>query len=284
MVYFIVNPHAGNKSNRYHNQIINYLEKIPNSRILETEYAGHAQSLINSVINKAPERIIAIGGDGTINEIGQVLKGSGIPMGIIPMGSGNGLARHLGIPMHFKKALRIALTGQPIEIDVLNWNEKTFFCTAGVGFDAVVAKKFATLKGRGLINYIRATLTSIFKYKSIQVQIENEPTEFVFSLTFANANQFGNNAYISPNSNLQDALFEVIKVKKGPILQICQLGISLFLKRIHSHALVRISSCNSLHIRIPDGTPFHLDGESLISNESNIHIRLDEKKLKIISN
>ena len=93
MVYFIYNPNAGNKSNRYRQKLINTLQKIPNSKILITEYANHANEIIQDIIPLNPSRIICVGGDGTVNEIGNALKGTGIPMGFIPLGSGNGLAR-----------------------------------------------------------------------------------------------------------------------------------------------------------------------------------------------
>ena len=282
MVYFIYNPNAGNKSNRYRQELINRIEKIPNSTLYLTERPNHAKEIIRQLIPNQPEKIIAIGGDGTVNEIGNALKGTGIPMGILPLGSGNGLARHLNIPLSFKKSLKKALDGNAIDIDVLSWNDRPFFCTAGIGFDAQVAALFHQGQGRGFINYIKSTLIALTKFKGTEIALNNAPKQFYFSITIANANQFGNNAFISPFSNLQDALFEVVKIKKGNLFQIAQLGISLFLKNIQKHQLVEIQQTKTLEITAPIGTFYHIDGESLQTESENISIELLSSKLKVI--
>jgi len=282
MVYFIYNPNAGNKSNRYRQKLINTLQKIPNSKILITEYANHANEIIQDIIPLNPSRIICVGGDGTVNEIGNALKGTGIPMGFIPLGSGNGLARHLGIPMKTSKALKIALNGTQDSIDILTWNERAFFCTAGIGFDAYVANEFQHGKRRGFLNYVKSSIKSLFTYQSIEIEIQNQFPAAYFSLTIANANQFGNNAYISPYSNLQDALFEVVKIKKGNFWQIYQLGISLFSKKIHTHKLVEIEQVNSYSLKVAKGTKYHLDGESLQNELEEIKINLFPGQLEVI--
>jgi diacylglycerol kinase (ATP) len=282
MVYFIYNPNAGNKSNIYRQKLINTLQKIPNSQLLLTEYPNHAEEIIKSILPSNPHRIIAIGGDGTINEIGNALKGSKVPMGIIPLGSGNGLARHLGIPMKTKRAIKIALQGEASYIDVLAWNKRAFFCTAGIGFDAYVAALFHAGTGRGLLNYIKASFRAFRSYNPTEIKVGTDATQNYFSLTIANANQFGNNAYISPISNLQDALFEIVKIKNGNLWQKAQLGISLFSKRIHQHALVEVIQAKSIQVQCPLGIYYHLDGESLQTQTQVIDIELLPEKLLVI--
>jgi diacylglycerol kinase (ATP) len=283
MIYFILNPNSGNKSNRYRAGILEKLQKIPKSQLYITEYPGHAKEITQQIMaHQDITCIVAIGGDGTVNEIGACLKGTNVIMGIIPLGSGNGLARHLGISMKFEHALESIFNGQSITIDTLTWNEKPFFCTAGIGFDAEVARNFAKGKERGLANYIRASLQTLLSYKPTNLILENEVKEELFSLTFANANQYGNNAFISPNSNIQDAQFEVVKIKNGNYWQLGQLGISLFLKRIQTHSVVEINSTNSFKLKAPMGTAFHLDGESLQTTEELVQINILPKSLKII--
>lgn len=282
MVYFIYNPNAGNKSNRYRQKLVNTLQKIPNTTLLLTEYPSHAQKIVKKLLISNPEKIIAVGGDGTINEIGNALKGQDIPMGIIPLGSGNGLARHLHIPMNVTKAIEIALNGESTYIDVLTWNKRAFFCTAGIGFDAQVAALFHQGTGRGFVNYIKASLKALRKYKPIEIGLDKHKIESYFSITFANANQFGNNAYISPISNLQDALFEIVKIKNGHFGQKIQLGISLFLKQIHRHRLVTIKQAKSIQLFVTPGTFYHLDGESLQTTEQEIQIEILPEKLLVI--
>jgi diacylglycerol kinase (ATP) len=282
MVYFIYNPNAGNKSNRYRQKLINTLQKIPNTQLLLTEYPKHAEEIVQKLISNQPQKIIAIGGDGTINEIGNALKGTDIPMGIIPLGSGNGLARHLHIPMQVEKAIHIALNGQADYIDVLAWNQRAFFCTAGIGFDAQVAALFHAGKGRGLINYIKATFQALATYSQTEISINQTEAQNLYSFTIANANQFGNNAFISPLSNLQDALFEIVKIRKGNLWQKAQLGISLFSKSIHQHPLVEIQQEKSIQIHCHAGVYYHLDGESLQSQTNQINIEIMPEKLLVI--
>jgi len=267
MIHFILNPNSGTNSPQKRERIVANLRAIPNSKVWLTEHVNHASLLTKQAVNEGAEKIIAIGGDGTINEVASSLLYSSIPLGIIPMGSGNGLARHLGIPLSFTKALDRAINGQQITIDAGKWNDRPFFCTAGLGFDAYVASHFASRGKRGFLNYIYSSLVLLFKYKPISIK-EFGP---VFSFTVANANQFGNNAYISPNSDLQDGLLEVIRVKPSNLFHIIFLGISLFSKKLHLNSRSEVSTVTSLTFHTTIGIPYHLDGESLlIENEKNL--------------
>lgn len=264
-------------------EILEKLQKIPNSQLSVTQYPGHAKEIVQNLINEhKATRIVAIGGDGTVNEIAACIQGTNISLGIIPIGSGNGLARHLGISMQFNKALEQSLQGIEYVIDTLSWNDKPFFCTAGIGFDAEVASKFARGNGRGLLNYVKATFKTFRTYQSTKINLADDELVDLYSLTIANANQYGNNAFISPFSNLQDAQFEVVKIKKGTIWQIGQLGISLFLKTINKQEIVHILSTDSFEMRVAIGTKFHLDGESLRTEKENIKIKIFAKNLKIV--
>jgi len=267
MIHFILNPNSGTNSPQRRARIVANLRAIPNSKVWITEHVNHASVLTKQAVNEGAKKIIAIGGDGTINEVASSLLYSSIPLGIIPMGSGNGLARHLGIPLSFTKALDRAINGQQITIDAGKWNDRPFFCTAGLGFDAYVASHFASRGKRGFLNYIYSSLVLLFKYKPISIK-EFGP---VFSFTVANANQFGNNAYISPNSDLQDGLLEVIRVKPSNLFHIIFLGISLFSKKLHLNSRSEVSTVTLLTFHTTIGIPYHLDGESLlIENEKNL--------------
>jgi diacylglycerol kinase family enzyme len=184
--------------------------------------------------------------------------------------------------MDFNSALKIALHGENKVIDSLTWNSKPFFCTAGIGFDAYVAEEFSKTQHRGFWNYIKSTLRSSLTYVPIQIEINNQ-IENVFSLSIANANQFGNNAYISPLSNIQDALFEVVKVSPLHIIEKAQLGIRLFLKTIQTHPKVAIKSLEIFEFSIKKGICYHIDGESLISDESLVKINIIPKSLVVIN-
>jgi YegS/Rv2252/BmrU family lipid kinase len=282
MIFFIINIKSGSKSTSSKAQLIQKLNKIENSSLHFTEFSGHGGELAKLAISQQATKIIVVGGDGTINEVASELIHTKIPLGIIPIGSGNGLARHLNIPMDFKSALNKALHGENRSIDSLTWNEKPFFCTAGIGFDAYVAEAFSKNQHRGFMNYIKSTLKSSLRYVPIQVELNNQKTEYVFSLSIANANQFGNNAYISPLSNIQDALFEVVKISPLHFFEKAQLGIRLFLKTITSHPKVDIKSLDIFEFSIKKGLCYHIDGESLISECNQVKIKIIPKSLIVV--
>ncbi|MHA8101931.1 diacylglycerol/lipid kinase family protein [Aquirufa nivalisilvae] len=282
MIHFIYNPNSGSKSNASKKQMLQKLEKIENSQVHLTQYAGHAHDLALKAVQNGAQKVVAIGGDGTIHEIASALIGTNTALGIIPIGSGNGLARHLGIHLSFSKALQQVIQGNEILIDVAFWNQDAFFCTAGIGFDAEVAHQFAKGEKRGLINYIRSSIKSVLQYQPIQILQKDETREDIFSMTFANANQFGNNAFISPYSNLQDGNFEVVKVEPLTIWESAQLGISLFLKNISQHKKVSIQSYQRYDFSVPIGTLYHMDGENLQTKELHHTIKIIPKFLRVI--
>lgn len=280
--YFIINPNAGTNKVHQFKALIKLIEQIKEHKVLLTNKPQEATTLANQAIQNGASRIIAVGGDGTINEVAKALVNTQIPLGIIPIGSGNGLARHLKIPLKHSAALHLATNGPVQKMDVCYLNEQCFFCTAGIGFDASVAQKFAQGKGRGLINYIKATLATLSKYKPIMVSINNGPMEEVFSLTIANANQFGNNAYISPLSNVQDGQLEIVKINKIGLFNAFFIAIRLFLGNIHKSNNVTVITSNNINIKYQTGAPFHLDGESLITSNEQLTITIKPLYLNVI--
>jgi len=282
MNFFIINPNAGTNSTAKFQQLIALIKKEDNHTICNTTAPLEAFSFAQEAIKQGASRIIAVGGDGTINEVASALVGANIPLGIIPIGSGNGLARHLKIPLKINKALHLATHGKVNKIDVGVLNDKYFFCTAGIGFDASVANAFAKGKGRGLWNYIKATLKTIFKYQPINISLNEGPMESVFSLTFANANQFGNNAYISPLSNIQDGLLEIVKIDKIGIFHAFFIAIRLFNGNIHESIKVKIIATEAIQIKYKKNAPFHLDGESLFTETDHLSIHIKSKALDVI--
>jgi YegS/Rv2252/BmrU family lipid kinase len=281
--YFIINPNAGTKKKQQYQALIALIKSNPSNIILETTKPLEAHTQAKQAIELGAEKVIAVGGDGTINEVASALIGTPIPLGIIPVGSGNGLARHLGIPLEPAKAFERAMAGNKLIIDAGSFNGKPFFCTAGIGFDASVAHRFAKGSGRGLINYIKATFHTLFNYTPIKVSINNGPWETVFSITFANANQFGNNAYISPYSNIQDGLLEIIKIKKLTLFQAAAIGIRLFLGNLPKSNLVASSSFKQISIQYQSNEPIHLDGEQLFTNKDLLEIQILAGALHVIA-
>jgi len=282
MFHFIVNPNAGSKNKAKYRKLIQLIKSNDAHSIWETTEPLEAVDFAKKALEQGATRIIAVGGDGTINEVASVLVGKSIALGIIPVGSGNGLARHLNIPLNYKKAFQKALVGATIKIDVGHINNRPFFCTAGVGFDAAVAHRFANSKGRGLLNYIKATIITLFKYKPIQVSINNAPVENIFSLSIANANQFGNNAFISPFSNIQDGQLELVKIGILNKLQAGIIAVRLFKKSIHHSNDVHIIACKTASIYYAKNAPIHIDGENLVTDNELLNITISPFALNVI--
>jgi len=282
MNHYIINPHSGANNKATFLRIVTLLKSDPHHVIWETTQPLEAVDFAKKAIQQGASKIIAVGGDGTINEVASVLVGHSIPLGIIPVGSGNGLARHLNIPLDYKKAFKKALVGASIKIDVGYINNKPFFCTAGIGFDAAVAHRFANSSGRGLINYMKATIKTLFNYKPIEVSINKAPLEKVFSLSIANANQFGNNAYISPFSNIQDGQLELVKIGILNKIQAGILAIRLFKKSIHHSKNVTLQSCKEASIHYLKNAPIHIDGENLLTDNELLNITISTLALTVI--
>jgi len=282
MFHFIVNPNAGSKNKTKYTKLIQLIKSNDAHIIWETTEPLEAVDFAKKALDEGATRIIAVGGDGTINEVASVLVGKSIPLGIIPVGSGNGLARHLNIQLDYKKAFKKALVGASIKIDVGYINHKPFFCTAGIGFDAAVAHRFAHSKGRGLINYMKATLFTLFKYQPIQVRVNEGASEKVFSLSIANANQFGNDAFISPFSNIQDGQLELVKIGLLNKLEAGILAVRLFNKNIHESTKVTVHPFQTTSIQYAKNAPIHIDGENLLTENELLKITISPLVLTVI--
>lgn len=196
-VLFVVNPISGTSDK---NQILEYIEQTLNKddidwEIAKTQYAGHAIELTKDAAAKGYDTVVAIGGDGTVNEVARSLIHTNTSLGIIPCGSGNGLARHLEISQDYKRAVDIIQNGLVHTIDYGLVNNLPFFCTCGVGFDAFVSLKFASAGKRGLLTYLENTLVEGLRYKPETYEIEDEEGSVkmkAFLIACANASQYGN--------------------------------------------------------------------------------------------
>ena len=212
------------------------------------------------------DALIAIGGDGTINEIGRSLVHTETALGIIPCGSGNGLARHLHIPMEPKKALEIINDGICDIIDYGKINGTDFFCTCGVGFDAFVSLKFAHAGKRGLLTYLEKTLQESLKYQpeTYELETENGVSKYkAFLIACGNASQYGNNAYIAPQATLTDGLLDVTILEPFTVLDVPSLAFQLFNKTIDQNSRIKTFRCRRLCIRRATPGVVHFDGDPM---------------------
>lgn len=283
---FIVNPISGTQSKEL---ILNLLdEKIDKERhsweVVYTERAGHAIEIAAQAAENKADAVVAIGGDGTINEIGRSLVHTETALGIIPCGSGNGLARHLHIPMEPKKALEIINDGVTDIIDYGKINGTDFFCTCGVGFDAFVSLKFANAGKRGLLTYLEKTLQESLTYQPETYELETEDGSYkykAFLIACGNASQYGNNAYITPQATITDGLMDVTILEPFTVLDVPSLAFQLFNKTIDQNSRIKTFRCKKLCIHRSKPGVVHFDGDPMQAEE-NVDIELIQRGLRVI--
>lgn len=249
--------------------------------VIQTTHPGHATELAADAVARGVTRVLAVGGDGTINETAQALRRSSTALGIVPIGSGNGLARHLGIPLNPMQAIERALTGRPVVIDSGEINEHPFFCTAGLGFEAYVAHAFAQQPVRGLPTYVRTAFRAFWAYKPQRFKINGEEKE-LFSLTFANAGQFGNNAWMAPTANIADGRLEQCELRPFPAQAAGMLTWRLFNKSINRSGYWRGYSITKASVQTEAPLLIHADGEPLTLPTGRAEVRILPESLLVL--
>ncbi len=266
-IFFVINKFAGHRkkySTAVHRVVSVLQEYGCDVEYSYTNHPGHATELASAAINKGFELVVAVGGDGTVNEVAQGLIGTSTPMGIIPMGSGNGLARDIGVPMNIKKSARLLVEGKIKRIDVCRFNDQRFLCTSGIGFDALVADKMAKSSSRGFLRYIQLTISESIAFKPFRIKMKVKDfliEKPVFLVTFANARQFGNNAFIAPKADISDGLMDVVVVKPFPKIWLPVFGIGLFLGIIPKLPFVECHKTKQIELELAETPFFHFDGE-----------------------
>ena len=250
-----------------------------------TGYAGHATEITKHAVKENYKYVIAAGGDGTVNEIAKALVGTPCVLGIIPLGSGNGLARDLNISMTIDKSIETITKGVVRNIDYGIANDNIFFCTCGVGFDAFVSERFADEKMRGPIGYVKNILESVIDFKSEEYELTYEGKtikERAFVVTCANASQYGNEAYIAPGADMEDGKMNVSLIKPINALEMPQTTIQLFTKNLHKNNKVIQLLTSDLVIKRGRSGVMHIDGESVDAGKE-IVVKIIPKGLHVLS-
>ncbi|MFN4947364.1 MAG: diacylglycerol/lipid kinase family protein [Chryseotalea sp.] len=267
-ILFIINKFAGKGFEpRVEGKIIDTSAQYGYECTLEfTQYKGHATQLAKTGVDQHFDKIVAVGGDGTVNEVAQALVHQKIPMGIIPKGSGNGLSRHTGIPLDYTKALENVFIGNSVCIDTFLVNEKLSLNVSGFGFDGHIANLFGKDGKRGLGGYIKLVLKEFFSFKPFAVSYwineQNIKTELVFIAAFANSSQYGNNARIAPQASLQDGKLHVVFIKQlTPFASLSFLQKAL-MGKIHQSKLCLTLETEHIQCRTEKNIPYHIDGEA----------------------
>ena len=267
-ILFIINPISGGKGKlRIPDFIDKYLDKEKfNANFVFTEYIGHAAELADEAANKNFDILIAAGGDGTINEVAtKVLQHQKI-LGILPLGSGNGLARFLQIPKNLRQAI-LAINRLKIDkIDTATFNNKKFFNLAGIGFDAHLSSVFSNDKKRGLAGYVKLGLKEVFGYRAQKYIIDIDGIEYqrnAFAISIANSSQYGNDVFIAPDASIKDGLLDVCIIKPFSLLKLPLLGYVMLKGTAEHSEMIEIIKGKQIKIlRETDGA-VHIDGEPL---------------------
>ena len=287
-IFLIINKLAG-RNNKHKNVLDKIQNKLKSGNneleFVYSEFRGHGVKLEADAAKKNYDIVVAVGGDGTVNEVARGLLGTSVTMGIIPTGSGNGLARDLGISTNIEKSIKTLIDGKTSQIDVCLFNKQHFLCTSGIGFDAKIAYEMAKSEKRGFVQYIKLTVNEslFFKPFEIKINIDGKIIEQkVFLLTFANARQFGNNAFIAPNASTADALIDVVLVHPFPKILLPVFTLALFTKTIHHLPFVKTFKAKKIDLQFADTSFFHFDGEP---ENLNLPARISivNQKLQIIT-
>jgi YegS/Rv2252/BmrU family lipid kinase len=287
-IVFIVNPKAGITPKS--KVIIELLAGniIPKNRftseVIFTERAGHATEIAAQSRLEGADIIVASGGDGTVNEVAGALSGGDIPMGILPAGSGNGLARCLGISMSYALALRTIMKANTQVIDTAEVNGTRFTSIAGIGFDAHVASKFAESSIRGMISYMQIILNEYSSYKPATYKITLDGTEFekqALMVVFANSNQFGFNTRIAPDASLNDGLLDVCIIRKMPVTQLINMGYQMMAGNTLKSGYAEYYKAKNIRIETNGEPLMNIDGEPRIVTQP-VEINIIPQSLKVI--
>ena len=289
-IAFIINPISGAKETQNAKrklpklimQTLDMEQWLPN--IVFTEYAGHATELAHQYARMGFDAVVAVGGDGTVNEVARGLKDTKTALGILPMGSGNGFARHLNIPIRPQKALEMINHSEPINVDYGLANGRLFVSTCGTGFDAVVADNFAGSNKRGFMTYLQNTLKVAFSYQPQTYHIVGDGldvTHKAFLITFASANQWGYEAMIAPKASVQDGKMDIMLMSSHAILGSASLALRLFTGSIDNSYFMDTIRAKEITLEREEVAPFHIDGDP-VEMDKDIHIKIVADGLKVL--
>ena len=287
-IVFIINPISGTQSKDEMPKLI--ADHLNESRfhyeVRFTEYAGHAAEIARQCAADGIDIVVAVGGDGTINEVARSLVHTDTALGIIPCGSGNGLARHLCIPMDAVKAIQIINNCQIESFDYGVINDLPFFCTCGMGFDAFISLKFAEAGKRGPITYVENVLKEGLKYEPETYEIVDESCAVyykAFLIAWANASQYDNNAYIAPGATMRDGMMDVIIMEPFDALEAPQIAADLFMKTLGNNSKIKTFRAQSIHIHRKKAGAIHYDGDPIMTG-TDVDVHIEHMGIKILTN
>jgi len=284
---FIINPIAGKgRAGNMTDAIEKCIDKTKFTyTILFSEKAGHIKKITKEAIQQKTDIIIAVGGDGTVNEVARHLVHTDVILGIIPVGSGNGLGNYLKIPHNVEQALNIINAFHVKKIDTGTINDRFFVSVAGIGFDASVAKEYAKFQSRGLKTYVRSVLRKYFRYTPAKYKIrigENVIKRRALLITFANSDQFGYNTSIAPHASIDDGLFDMCIMKKVPMFAAPIVVSRLFTRKIHKSAYHESHKVSEATVFRKRTSVIQVDGEPIKMKAKIIKVKNYPQSLWVI--
>jgi YegS/Rv2252/BmrU family lipid kinase len=285
-VLFIINKFSGTGYKpEVEGRIIKTCSALGYECLIEfTSGRGHAIALAKQAVTENIDLVFAVGGDGTVNEVAQGLVNSSVTMGILPKGSGNGLARHLGIPTSFKKSVNIIGSHEYIMMDTLLINNNLSVNVSGIGFDGHIAALFGQNGKRGLINYTRLVMKEFGRFKEFESELTIDGKKFhrrSFMIAFANSSQFGNNALVAPHASVCDQLIDISFVKKIPWSSAVGFAHKIFSGNLGQSKLVEMVKGETIHAHFSEPIAWHLDGEAFPPAQS-FEIKIVPSSLKML--
>ncbi|TRW24275.1 diacylglycerol kinase family lipid kinase [Flavobacterium zepuense] len=288
-LHFIVNPISGKADHTITKDFLQeYFPEGEHTIVVEySEYKKHSTVLTQGALQNNPDCIVACGGDGTINEVASCLVGTKVTLGIVPVGSGNGLAANLGIPLNIDAALKLLQAGKQQQIDVGHVSGHYFFSNMGLGIDALIIKNYEEAKRRTLSAYVKASIKSALSYKLphaiISVQ-DKVLTVNPFILFISNSNQMGYGMSLTPNASLLDGKLDVLIVPKINFLKKLYFGLLVFIKETERFKQSTTYLAENVIIELPYNifTDVQIDGEYHFLKTNVVTVSVLPKSLTVI--
>src|ERR1700757_673472 len=284
-IAFVVNPNSGPKKKE---NIVDVIEKTMSGKtpfdIFVWKDKNNFEEIRQQITSGKYTTVVAVGGDGTVNEVAKNVANTNIVLGIIPRGSGNGLARTLGIPQKAVEAIKRVETGKVKTIDHGFINGRFFSCAAGIGFDAHICELLAGSKTRGLMSYVTISLKQFLSYRAKEYTIQTNNETFktkAFLIAFANAGQYGNDFYIAPQAKMDDGLIDIVILKPFNVFSACDIFVKVLSKKAHKAKSIVTFSAKEFKIKNENSTAIHFDGEPG-AVETEIEVRINPQSLKVI--
>lgn len=284
-IAFVINPNAGVKKKIDIIEFVkNYFPEHISYDLIVWKNPYDFEDVREQILSGSYTVVVACGGDGTVNMVSSVVMNTSMALGILPLGSGNGLARSNRIPLDLEDALTVIARSDVQTIDGALINGIPFFCTAGVGFDALIADRFAASTTRGFATYFKTSVREFFSYKPNEYKITVDGQELrtkAFLITVANAGQWGNDVYISPEASLNDGILHVSILKPFAVSAIGGIGLKLFRKKIHTSPYLVSLNGKLIEIEFEGQLPVHYDGEPLKA-DGKLRIEIMPGALKVV--